>query len=379
MGLSRALPASGRMIVRNMERQPLRSLFSALGVAFSVAILVVGMFMFDGVEYMMDLQFRIAQREDLSVTFNQPLSTSVRHALAHLQGVTRVEPFRAVPVRLRSGHREREVAITGTEPEPRLRRIVTSSGTTRQVPPQGLIISAMLADRLEVDPGDLVSVEILEGERRSARVLVAGVVEDFMGLSAYMDLDALHRLTRGERALSGAYLAVEPQARSALNAQLKQVPVVAGVASPAQMLESFQKQMADSLFIGVFFILAFSSVIAVAVLYNGARIGLSERGRELASLRVLGFTRAEVAVLLLGEQAIVTVLALPIGCLFGYALSYLIVAGLATETYRIPMIITGRTYLLASIATVLAAMASGWIVRLRLDRIDLVSVLKTRE
>ncbi len=378
-GLTRSLSPGARMILRQMQRRPWRSLLSAMGVAFSVAILVVGLFTFDGVGYMMDLQFRVAQREDLSVTFNRPLSLSVRHDLAHLPGVTRVEPFRAVPVRLRSGHRERVVTITGAEPEPRLRRIVTSSGQTRDVPSAGLIISAILAEKLKVRAGDSVGLEVLEGERRKARVPIASVVEDFMGVSAYMSLAALQRLTRDGPALSGAYLAVAPQERTALNRYLKQTPRVAGVASPSQMLESFETQLADSLFVSVFFILGFSMVIAVAVLYNGARIGLSERGRELASLRVLGFTRAEVAVLLLGEQAIVTILALPPGCALGYGLSSLVVAGLTTDTYRIPLIISGRTYLAASITTVLAAMASAWMVRRRLDRVDLISVLKTRE
>lgn len=379
IGLSAALPAAGRMIVRNIERRPFRTLFSAVGVAFSVAILVIGMFMFDGVDYMMDLQFRVAQREDLSLTFNHPLSASVSHDLAHLTGVTRVEPFRTVPARLRAGHRTREVGITGLEPESRLRRIVTAEGGIQPLPPQGLVMSARLASRLGVEAGDTVTVEVLEGMRRSAPVPVAGIVEDFLGVSAYMDLDALHRLTRGGRAISGAFLAVAPERRAALNAQLKRVPAVASVASPAEMLESFQEQLADSLYISVFFILGFSSVIAVAVIYNGARIGLSERGRELASLRVLGFTRAEVAVLLLGEQAIVTLAAIPLGSMLGYALSAALVAGLATETYRIPLVISTRTYAWAALITAAAAALSGWIVRRRLNRMDLISVLKTRE
>lgn len=379
LGISAALPAAGRMILRNIERQPFRSVFSAVGVAFSVAILVIGMFMFDGVDYMMDLQFRVAQREDMSLTFNQPLSASAAYDLAHLAGVTRVEPFRSVPVRLRAGHLKREVAITGFAPGTRLRQIVTAGGAVEPVPPRGLMMSAILAARLGVQVGDVVTVEVLEGARRTERVAVAGVVEDFMGVSAYMDLEALHRLTRGGRAISGAYLSVAAQARAGLSRYLKQVPAVAGVGSPQQMLETFEVQLADSLYISVFFILGFSAIIAVAVIYNGARIALSERGRELASLRVLGFSRREVAVLLFGEQAFVTLLAIPLGWLVGYGLSAAVVVGLTTETYRIPLMITGRTYLLAAVITLIAAVASGLIVRRRLDRLDLVEVLKTRE
>ena len=379
LGVAGVLPAAGRMILRNVERQPFRSVSSAVGVAFSVAILVVGMFMFDGVEYMMDLQFRVAQREDLSLTFNEPLAVSAGHDLAHLPGVARVELFQSVPARLRAGHRKREVAITGLEPGARLRRVVTAGGRIQALPPDGLVMSSMLASQLAVEPGDTLTVEVLDGARRSEPVQVTGVVEDFLGLSAYMRLEALHRLTRGGRAISGAYLAVAPDERADLSARLKRMPVVAGVASPAQTLEAFQTQLADSLFIGIFFLLGFSSVIAVAVIYNGARIGLSERGRELASLRVLGFSRAEVALLLLGEQALVTLLAIPLGCLLGYVLSAAMAASLQNETYRIPMMVSARTYALAAVITVAAATASGWIVRRRLNRMDLIAVLKTRE
>ncbi|GAB5536830.1 MAG: FtsX-like permease family protein [Rubricoccaceae bacterium] len=379
IGLGRVLPAAGRMILRNVERTPARSLFSAIGVAFSVAILVIGLFMFDGVEYMMDLQFRVAQREDLALTFNRPVSPSVRHDLATLTGVTHVEPYRAVPVRLRVGHRERETAIIGTEPGARLRQIVTTGGGTRPVPPEGLLMSDFLAEELGLSVGDHVTAEILEGERRSADVPVVGVVEDFIGVAAYMELGALHQLARGTRSVSGAYLAVEPGTRDALNAELKELPVVASVASPAQMLESFETQLAEGLFIGVFFILGFSGVISVAVIYNGARVSLSERGRELASLRVLGFSRREVAVLLLGEQGLTTLLGIPLGWGLGYLLAAGVSAGLQTESYRIPLIISSSTFAWAAIITLGAALASGLIVRRRLDRMNLIDVLKTRE
>ena len=379
IGLGRVLPAAGRMILRNVERTPVRSLLSAVGVAFAVAILVVGLFMFDGVEYMMDLQFRQAQREDLALTFNQPLAPSVRYDLAHLDGVTRVEPFRTVPVRFRSGHREREAAITGIEAGSRLRRIVTAAGATQPLPPEGLVMSAFLAERLGVATGDRVTVEVLEGARRTTEATVAGVVEDFLGISVTMELDALHRLVRGTRSVSGAYLSVDAAARPALNARLKRLPAVASVASPAQLLASFESQLAEGLFIGVFFILGFSGVISVAVVYNGARVALSERGRELASLRVLGFSRREVAVLLLGEQALTTLLGIPLGWGLGYLLAAAVSAGLQTETYRIPLIIDPPTFAWAAILTVVAAVLSGLLVRRRLDRMDLIEVLKTRE
>jgi putative ABC transport system permease protein len=194
-----------------------------------------------------------------------------------------------------------------------------------------------------------------------------------------MQLDALNRLVRGARSVSGALLLVDARYDSQLNRRLKELPAIASVASPKQTLESFEKQLDESLYISIFFMLGFSGVIAISVIYNGARVGLSERGRELASLRVMGFSRREVAVLLLGEQAIVTLIAIPIGWVLGYGLAASLTAGIQTETFRIPFIVSTLTFVYAALGTIGAALISGLLVRRRLNRMNLIRVLKTRE
>lgn len=378
-GLGDLLSTGGRLILRNLERRPVRALMSSLGVAFSVAILVIGMFMFDGIELAMDLQFRMAQREDLTVAFNRDLGPDARYALARMDGVRHVEPFVTVPVRLHSGHVERELAITGLEMDGRLRRIVSEDRRIHPLPVRGLVLSARLADRLRVGRGDTLRVEALTGLRHTEPIVVADVVDDVLGVSAYMNVDALRRLTREGPRASGAYLLTDGGRTARVNAELKRAPAVASVVAPSTMLESFESQLEDTLFVAVFFIVGFASVISVAVIYNGTRIALSERGRELASLRVLGFTRSEVATLLFGEQALLTVLAIPVGWGLGYALAYLLVTSLASETYRIPLVVSAQTYFWTAAITLVAAAASAGLVRRRLNRMDLIAVLKTRE
>ncbi len=379
LGVGRWLPSSGRMILRNLERRPLRALMSSLGVAFSTSILVLGMFMFDGVDFMMVQQFQVIQREDLQVGFNQMLPRSVRHDLGRLPGVTTVEPFRAEPVRLRAAAREREVALQGLDPTGSLRRIVASDGSIRPIPSAGVVLSEVLATRLAVGVGDTVHVDFLEGRRARARMEVAGVIEDFLGVSAIVSARTLDRLAGGPVVYSGAYLAVDQRARDGVLADIEAMPAVASVVSPATLLESFEAQLGDSLFIAVGFLLGFAGVISVAVIYNGARIALSERGRELASLRVMGFRRREVSVLLLGEQGLITLLAIPAGWGLGVAMALQVSAALQNETYRVPFVVSPRTYLVSAVVTLLAAVASGWIVRRRVDHMDLIAVLKTRE
>lgn len=377
--MGKLLPASARMIIRNVERKPVQGLLSSLGVALSVAILTIGMFMFDSVNYLMDLQFATIQREDLTVTFDEIVNDSVYYELGRLPGVTHVETFRTSAARLRHGHREEEVAIQGMEPGSRLRRIVNADGEVLPVPTEGLVISDLLARRLGVGAGDAIQVEMLEGSRDTRTLRVSGVVEDFLGVATYMSKESLGYLTRERSAVSGAYLLVDDNRMTELSRQLKAAPVIAGVVSPALMLESFEEQMTDSLFIGVGFLLGFAGVIAVGVIYNGARISLAERGRELASLRVMGFHRREVATLLLGEQALITLLAIPLGWVIGYWLSSVIAASLETDLYRLPFVVDRRTFLLAAAVVTVAALASGLIVKRRLDRTQIVDVLKTRE
>ncbi|MEK9509505.1 FtsX-like permease family protein [Gemmatimonadota bacterium Y43] len=379
LGVGAALPPAGRMILRNLERRPLQAALSALGVAFSVAILVLGLFTFDGVDRMIAIQFDGIQREDVAVTFREPLSANVRFALERLEGVDRVELQRTVAARLRAGHRKREVGLQGLPFDGRLRRIVDADGSVRPVPADGVVLSAILAERLRVGVGDTLDVEALEGRRARGRVAVAGVVDDFLGVSAIMSLDALEAFTGEGPLVSGAWLSVSGDRLPEVHRSLEGLPSVAGVASPSQVLDLLEEQLSESLLVGIAFIVGFAGVISVAVIYNGARIALSERGRELASLRVMGFRRSEVSVLLLGEQAIVTLLAIPVGWAIGYAMSFGIAEGFRTESYRIPLVISFRTYAFAAVVTVIAAAASGWIVRRRVDRLDLVEVLKTRE
>jgi putative ABC transport system permease protein len=379
IGLGRLLPASGKMVLRNLERQPLHAVMSVIGVALAMAMLVVGMFMFDSITYVMDLQFRQIQREDVALVFNDEVQESVRHELVRLPGVSRVETWRGAPARLRAGHLEDELVITALEPDSLLRRLVNTQGEFVPLPSVGIVVSARLAENLHITTGDLLALEWLDGKRLHATVQVTGITEDFLGLSAWMSKTDMNALSGSSDLVSGAYLLTSGDDDSALYRELKQIPGITSVSSPQEMLAVFDEEMARSLTLTSSFLLGFASVLAFGVIYNSARIALSERGRELASLRVMGFHREEVSTLLLGEQAVITLLALPLGSAIGYWLAHAIAASIASDSYRIPFVADPRTFVLAGLVIVTAAVFSMFAVRRRLDRMELVSVLKTRE
>ncbi|HEY8551548.1 MAG TPA: ABC transporter permease, partial [Vicinamibacterales bacterium] len=377
--LAHLLGPPGRMTVRNVERQPVRTVTSVTGIAFAAAMLVVGLFFLDAIDEILRVQFDIVERQDVTVNFVEPRSPGALYEMQRLPGVLAMEPSRTLPVRLRKGHRSRQLAITGLVATPKLQRVVNVSAEPVPLPPGGLVLSRVLAERLAIAPGDLVTVEVLEGRRPIHQVRVSALVDEYLGMSAYMEIGALHDLMREGDILSGGYLKVDAAEEDRLYRQLKLTPAVAGVALKRAALESFRKTMDETMGVMIFFNVLFASTIAFGVVYNAARISFSERSRELASLRVLGFTRAEISFILLGELALVTAIGIPVGLLLGYGLAWLIVAAFETELYRFPVVVSTRTYASAVLVTLVAAAVSGLVVRRRLDHLDLVEVLKTRE
>jgi putative ABC transport system permease protein len=379
LGVQQLFSPAARMILRQLERQPIKALLSTLGIALAVAILVVGFFLGDSLRYAIDSQFHFAQRQDLTVLFTEPAATRAIHDLAHLPGVRHCEPFRSVSVRLRFGPRARRVAIQGVEPQALLNPVVDIYRHAVPLPPDGVVLSRKLAELLGAGVGDTLTVEVLEGARPVRQIEVANLVEDFIGTTAYMSRAGLNRLMREGRVVTGAYLAVDPARLDVLYHTIKQAPRVAGVVVKQAALASFQETIADNLLLMRTVNALFACIIATGVVYNTARIALAERSRELATLRVIGFTRAEVSRILLGELAVLTAAAIPAGLVLGHGLAFLAAWGNETELFRIPFIIEPATYGIAALVTVAAAVASGLIVRRRIDQLDLVAVLKTKE
>lgn len=378
-GLIRISSTTLRMIVRNIERRFGKACLSMAGIACAAAILVVGQFFYDSIEQMMRIQFDTIQREDVSITFTDPRSSTARQEVAALPAVLRSETYRSVAVRLTSGHRSKRLAITGLDPNGELRRLIGSDLQPLRIPPEGLVLSRALAEALEVSPGEPVTVEILEGSRPVRRVPVTSLVDDLIGLSAYMERTALNRLLDEGSTISGAFLAVDPQGAERLYTRLKHTPAVSGTAVRESMLSSVRTLIAESLAITTSVLVVFSCIIASGMVYNGVRISLSERGHELACLRVLGFTHREVSLVLLGEQALLTGAAIPFGWMLGFALSAFLAGRMSTELYRMPLIISSSTYAFSFLVVAAAAILSGLLVYGQIRRLDLIAVLKERE
>lgn len=379
LGKRAGLSVIGHMILRHIARWPARSAMTIFGVALSMGLLFATMQFVDSSRSMLDSYFFRSQRYDLAVTFIEPRGADAIHALAQIPGVLRVEPTRALPVKLRSGSRTERTAIEASASDARLSAHIDRDGREMALPPAGLMLSRQLADQLGVNAGDAVEVELLGGRQIRLRQPVASIVDEFVGARAYASAATLEAISRDAAPAGGALVRIDPAARDPILARLRDMPAVLGVTERDAALLLFERMIDDNIFTMLFFYIAFASAITIGVVYNSARILFSERAHELATLRVLGYHRREVGLILLGELALLVIAALPLGCLIGYAMAQLMTAMFSSDLFRLPFAPARSTYGYATLIVLAAALATAAIVARRVLRLDMVRVLKARE
>jgi putative ABC transport system permease protein len=368
------------MILRDIARRPLRSALTVLGIAAAVGTLMITNFSRDAVGWMVDVQYGLSSREDMTVLFTEPTPQRALYSLTSLDGVEHAEGFRAVPARLVYRHRSYRTEIEGVEPGAELQRALDASLAPVAIPSEGVVLTEYLAtDILGIAPGERLRIEVLEGRRPVLEVPVAGLTRQYLGVNAYMNRATVNRLLREGPAISGARLAVDAARIDTIYRELRRMPRVAGTVVRENSIQQFNEMMEETIIFFSFITALLGGFIAFGVVYNSARIAISERGRELASLRVLGFTRGEVGYILLGEIALLTLLAIPFGFVLGRGLSAYLATSFTSDLYRIPLVVLPSTYALAASIVLGSFAISAVLMWRKLARLDLIEVLKTRE
>jgi putative ABC transport system permease protein len=367
------------IMLRNLSHHPLRAAFTMLGMALAPAIIIVSLFLRDTVEDLINVTYFIADRHHAAVSFVEKRPENVVEQIAHLPGVLAVEPFREVPVRIRYGSVERRIIISGRLRDADLRRIVDVTLHSVVLPENGLAISARLAQILGVHVGDFVEVDLLEGQRRTVSLPVSALVEDFFGIQGMMDLQSLNRMMREGPTITSVSFTFDGNQADSLYDAVKSMPAVSSMGIQRLSLVNYRTLLAPLQTNMAMIYTGFAVIIAFGVVYSSARIALSERARELASLRVLGFGRGEVLFILLIELGLLTLLAQPLGWAGGYLLSWLLKVQVSGEVMRGRLIVENSSYAFASGIVIVAALLSALVVRERINRLDLVAVLKTRD
>jgi putative ABC transport system permease protein len=378
-GLTGWMSPAMRMALRNIERRPWQSVFTIAGLSLATGLMVLPGSMADSIDHLLTYQWNDVQRQDAVTFLIEPGSAPALHDLEHLPGVLLAEPVRAVQARFQNGHHSRKLALTGLPGNTTLSRLLDAHGRRIVLPDDGVVMSKALAEKLELTTGMMVRVAVLEGRRPVLTLPVRGLIEDFSGVSAFMDITALRRAMHEGDSVSGAYLKVDQGRWQDFMAEVKQTPRLATTLVKKDQLAAFRSTTGESIGILRRLYLTLAVIVAFGVVYNSARIALSERSRDLATLRVVGFTQREVASVLLGELTLLVAVALPLGLMFGKGLALWIITKVRTETVRLPLVISDKTYSLAVLVVAGAALACFWVVGRMLRKLDMVGVLKARD
>ncbi|MCP4391718.1 MAG: ABC transporter permease [Gammaproteobacteria bacterium] len=379
LGLQRWFSQPTRMILRHIERRPVKSLMTTLGIAMASGIMVVSGFQEGAIDYMIEVQYGLSQRADIIVNFTDATSSRSLYSLRSLRGIEQVEGFRAVPAKLRYQHRFYRSSVQGIQADSSLMRLLDSDLNIIDLPPRGLVLTDYLAELLQIEPGDLLTVEVLEGSRPTLQIPVIATAKQDLGMNAYLQRQTLNLLLKEGGALSGAFLKVDKHYRRDLYRELKNMPRIAGVVEQESAVEAFYENVAQTVLFYTFITTILGASIAFGVVYNSMRIALSERGRELASLRVLGFERSEVAYILLGEMGLLTLVAIPMGLLIGFGLCAYLAFEFDTDLYRVPLVLGINVYAFAAMVVIISSMVSAVMIWRNLAHLDMVAVLKTKE
>lgn len=379
LGLQRWFSQPTRMIMRHIERRPLKSLLTTLGISMACGTMMVGGFQEGAITHMVEVQFGMSQRGDLTAIYTEPSSQRSLYSLQNIQGVEHVEGFRSVPAKLLFEHRFYRTSVQGIQPDGDLMRLLDTELKVIDLPPQGIILTDYLAELLHIQVGDILTVEVLENNRPIVQVPVVGTAKEYLGVNAYMQQGALNRLLKEDNAISGAYLKVDEHYQNDVYAKLKDMPRIAGVVEQKSAIKSFYETMDETILFFTFITTLLGGSIAFGVIYNSMRIALSERNRELASLRVLGFQQGEVAYILLGELALLTIVAIPLGLLIGYGLCAYLAFQFDSDLYRIPLVLGMNVYAFAATVVIISSIISAIMIWRNLVHLDMVAVLKTKE
>ncbi len=377
--LAQQLDQPSRMVLRRLTRYPGRMLGAVIGIAAGMALTASMMTIYNGFDEALTTAFSVVDRSDATVSFMRPSGQDALDELGRIEGVWAVEPVRNVSAILRHGLYSHKGGVTGLTQNPVLNRAIDADYVTIEMRPGGIVLARELADLLHITPGEILTIEVREGRQPVIEVPVLAIAQSLMGAPAYMDMgDLNHALGEADLA-SGAYLRIDPASAETVKAALRDMPLVAGISIKAEAMQAFQSLMNQGAGAIRYVMGAIAFVITFGIVYNAARVAQAERARDLASLRVIGFTTGETAFVLLGELAAVVVAALPLGVFLGNFLSVSIAEGFSTELYQIPAKFIPGAYGQAALVVVGAAIASGFFVKRDIDRADLVSALKTRE
>ncbi|WP_297427243.1 FtsX-like permease family protein [Clostridium sp.] len=375
----RSISYLGKIIIRNLFRYKRRALLTSLGIIFSSAILLVALGMSDSINFMMKEQYEGIQNYDIKVIFSKLISVEDLNNIKNIDHVKQLEPVLETGVEISNGWKSKDVGFTALVKEPQIYRVQDSNGSAISLPSNGILISEKLADMLGVKVNDTVNIKFFYPGKEKQEAIVKGIIVQYLGLSVYTSMDNCKSMLGEGMIASSAVLKLDSNNfESEVKNELKDMPGVTSVESKSDSLNALLKNMgATQSSVGTMIMLA--AILLIAVLYNIATINIFERQRELATLKVLGFTNNEIKKLIFHENYIITIFGMLVGLPFGKWLGSYMMKMSSTESYTIPYVVELRSYIITVILTLVFTFITNLILMRKIKSIDMLEVLKNKE
>lgn len=373
------LSSSIKMVYRYIFRHFLRTILTCIGIALAMAIVILGLFWQDAIRYLINTQFIMTQREHAIVNFTNPVNQISLQELNKIIGITNSEGYRIAPARLTYQHRSELTSLFGIPENAKLKILLDKNLNRLNIPKHALLISEGLAERLHLTVGDKVNVELLEGNKAKTQLTVQGIINDYVGMFAYIEIEALNRLLNEDRLINSAAITVDTKHIKNLYKEIKKIPKIGTITFKTSIIKTFEETFAKHILVFTTILASFAIIIAVSVVYNNASITLAERARELTTLQVLGFTQREVSRLLFLNHVVEIVISTPLGLIIGYLLSWSILQLMQTDWFKIPFVIEAKTYFISIMVIFLSSLISFYIIQRKASRLNLTSVLKVAD
>ncbi|MEL6913168.1 MAG: ABC transporter permease [Pseudomonadota bacterium] len=369
-----------RMVLRGITRWPLRAAATLIGVALAVSTLVASAFFPDSLDVIIDVGFYQSNRQDVAILFSPDVSASGLEEVRRLPGVLTAEPQHFHQVVLRRGPVEKKAQLSTIRRGAELTQVVDGAGAPVELDARGLLLAERLADQLQVSTRERLEVRFDGDRQETIAIPVAGVVTQYFGLGAYLDYSEFNRLFgEAPRMTAANVMLADPFNAQDFDEAIKDIPAIVSAVNMTANRVNFLETISRNILVMTTIYVILGGIITVGVCYNAARIQLSERARELASLRILGFSRLDVALVLAGEVMLLALLAQPLGWWLGTQIARAMTESFSSDLYTIPLVLNPATFAQTSLVVLGAAVISVLMVSRRLGELDLIAVLKTRE
>ncbi len=364
---------SWKMVIRNIFRNKRRALFLVGGIALTYAISMVPIYMSTIFNTMFDLQYGQFQTMDYNIDFVVPMNKNVTLEVLQLIDSDHIEPKAEIPFELSRGWRKETTSVIALSSDTKFFNFKDENGLDFTIPERGIVLSQILAKLLDVQVGDEIVIKSYFPDKDDKAIKVVGIVEQYLGSNAYMDINQMYELLEEKDLVTGVLL----NSNDDVVTKLKDVKNIRQIQSLQDMRESLLEFM-DMIIASMSIMLIFGGVLGFAIVYNVTTVSINERIMEFSSLRVLGFDKNQIYRLVTRENSLMTVFGILLGIPLGYGMCVGLSTAVSTEIYSIPIMITPGTYIISAIATIIFITIAQLATIRKIHNINFMEALKNR-